>query len=104
LHCASIQRVLVNFIKKLLRERNYSSPNQIRISKDFISRDVTWKCWGKHHKAIKKSPKKAIEEIILDIPQKKAAMKAIYKTGHDTMIEIAQYYHVHYRTVSRAIR
>jgi hypothetical protein len=48
--------------------------------------------------------KKAIEEIILGIPQKKAAMKAMYKTGHDMIFEIAQYYHVHYSTVSRAIR
>ncbi len=31
-------------------------------------------------------------------------MKAMYNTGHDMMFEIAQYYHMHYSTFSRAIR
>lgn len=52
----------------------------------------------------KKAPKKTIEEIISTVPERKEAMNAIYKTGHYTMFEIAQYYGVHYSTVSRAIR
>ena len=55
-------------------------------------------------KRSKKSPKKPIDEIISTASDRRDAMKAIYETGHYTMFEIAQYYGVHYSTVSRAIR
>lgn len=52
----------------------------------------------------KKSPKKPIEEIISAISNRDKAMKVIYETGHYTMFEIAQYFNIHYSTVSRKIR
>ena len=52
----------------------------------------------------KKSPKKPIDEIISTASDRSDAMNAVYQTGHYTMLEIAQYYGVHYSTVSRAIR
>ena len=55
-------------------------------------------------KRSKKSPKQSIDEITSKIEDRRAAMNAIYKTGHYTMFEIAAYFHVHYSTVSRAIR
>ena len=55
-------------------------------------------------KRSKKSPKQPIDEITSKIEDRGAAMNAIYKTGHYTMFEIAAYFHVHYSTVSRAIR
>ena len=55
-------------------------------------------------KRSKKSPKQPIDEITSKIEDRGEAMNAIYKTGHYTMFEIAAYFHVHYSTVSRAIR
>ena len=55
-------------------------------------------------KRSKKSPKKPIEEFISTASDRGDAMKEIYATGHYTMFEIAQYYDVHYSTVSRTIR
>jgi REP-associated tyrosine transposase len=52
----------------------------------------------------KKSPKIPSDEIISQIEDRGEAMSAVYKTGHYTMFEIAAYFHVHYSTVSRAIR
>ena len=55
-------------------------------------------------KRSKKSPKKPMYEVASEISDRGEAMKAIYKTGHYTMFEIAAYFDVHYSTVSRAIR
>lgn len=55
-------------------------------------------------KRSKQLPRNVIEAIILGIPQKEAAMKAMYNTGYDMVFEMAQYSHMHYRTVSRKIR
>jgi hypothetical protein len=41
---------------------------------------------------------------LFEIEDRGEAMSAVYKTGHYTMFEIAAYFHIHYSTVSRAIR
>ena len=51
----------------------------------------------------KKSPKKPIGKIVSRAVDRKEAMNEIYKTRHYTMFEIAAYFNVYYRTVSRVI-
>ena len=51
----------------------------------------------------KQSPIIPIEQLIRGISDRTAAMKAIYASGHYTYFDIADYFRVHYSTVSRAI-
>jgi REP-associated tyrosine transposase len=73
---------------------------------DAVQKNISLKQNDSIHitKRSKKSPKIPMDEIISEIEDRGEEMSTIYKTGHYTMFDIAAYFHVHYSTVSRAIR
>ncbi|MFK7955464.1 MAG: transposase [Lysobacterales bacterium] len=49
-------------------------------------------------------PRKPLEYYQANATDRNAGMKAAFSSGHYTLVEIAQFYGVHYSTVSRAVK